>query len=103
MPENDSFQLDQIPARFRPALDRIQRLRAVERYHAAYIFGSVARGQATGASDLDVQVLIAHENPCTNINHPVVGGVKLDVTFMSLEQLTARTQREIEKGDRVPM
>ncbi len=103
MLENVSFSLDQIPARFRPAAKRIQLLRAGERYQAAYIFGSVARDQATAASDLDVQVLVDHENPCANINHPMINGVKLDVTFMSLGQLTARTQREIEKGDRIPM
>jgi predicted nucleotidyltransferase len=103
MPDETVFRLNQIPARFWPAVDRVQRLRAVERYQAAYIFGSVARGQAKATSDLDVHVLVDQENSCININHPVIAGVKLDVTFLSLEQMTARTQREIEKGNRIPM
>jgi predicted nucleotidyltransferase len=103
MPERDLLQADQIPARFRTAVHRIQQLQAVERYKAAYIFGSVARGETTPASDLDVHVLVDHENPCANINHPIISGVKLDLTFLSFEQLAARTRREIEKGDRVPM
>jgi predicted nucleotidyltransferase len=103
MPEPDLLKADQIPARFRPAVLRIQQLHAVERFEAAYLFGSVARGDCTAASDLDIQVLVDHENPCANINHPIINGVKLDLTFLSFEQLAARTRREIEKGDRVPM
>jgi predicted nucleotidyltransferase len=101
--ESDLLQPDQVPARFRPAVERVQQLSVAERYQAAFIFGSVARGQATAASDLDVQVLVDQENACANINHPVIDGVKLDVTFMSLEQLAARTQREVERGERIPM
>ncbi|MPY86940.1 MAG: hypothetical protein GEU99_03370 [Luteitalea sp.] len=103
MPETDSLQIDQIPARFRPAVLRIQQLHAVERYQAAYIFGSVARGEATAASDLDVHVVVDDQNPCASINHPIINGVKLDLTFLSYEQLVTRTEREIDKGERVPM
>lgn len=103
MVENHSFQIEQIPERLRPAVLRIQHLQTVERYQAAYIFGSVARSESTAASDLDVHVIIDYENPCTNINHPIINGVKLDLTFLSFEQLSTRTQREIEKGARVPM
>jgi hypothetical protein len=81
---------------------RIQRLRAAERYQAAYIFGSVARGE-TAPGDLDVHVLVDGDNPCAHINHPVVNGVTLDLTFLSFAQLAARTQAEIENGYRVPM
>ena len=103
MTESDVFQIDRIPARMRPAVLRIQHLQARDRYQAAYIFGSVARGEATAASDLDVHVVIEHDNPCANINHPVINSVRLDLTFLSFEQLATRTQREIETGARVPM
>lgn len=73
----------------------------MERYQAVYIFGSVARNEASVASDLDVQVLVDHKNPCAAVNHPVINGVKSDATFLSFEQLAARTEREVEKGNRV--
>lgn len=100
---NSSFQIDQIPARLRSAVLSIQHLQTADRYQAAYIFGSVARGEITAASDLDVHVLIDHENACASINRPIIKGVKLDLTFLSFEQLFTRTQREIEKGARIPM
>lgn len=98
-----SLQTMQIPARFRSALLRVQQLQAADRYQAAYIFGSVVRGDTTAASDLDVHVLIDREHPCTNISHPVIDGVRLDLSFFSFEQLATRTEREIAKGDRIPM
>ena len=99
----NACQIDQIPARLRPAVLGIQHLQTVDRYLAAYIFGSVARDESTAASDLDVHVLVASGDACANINHPIINGTKLDLTFLSFEQLSVRTQREIEKGTRVPM
>ncbi len=92
-----------IPPRFLPAYRRVERLRRHERYLGAFIFGSVARGDATERSDLDVEVVVDEDNPCANINHPVIGGVKLDVTFHSPAQLREATAREIAEGKRVPM
>jgi predicted nucleotidyltransferase len=103
VPADDVFNIDQVPERLRPAVLRIWDLCAVGRYQAAYLFGSVARHEASATSDLDVQVLTDRRNPCDTVNHPVISGVKLDVTFLSFEQLAARTQREIERGNRVPM
>lgn len=103
MNEPGLYDIVQIPARFRPAVLRVQQLQAADRYQAAYVFGSVARGDATPASDLDVHVLIDGENPCANISHPVIDGVRLDLSFFSFEQLATRTEREIAKGDRIPM
>jgi predicted nucleotidyltransferase len=70
---------------------------------AAYIFGSVARGETTTASDLDIHVLVDRDSQCANTNHPLINGVKLDLTCLSFAQLAARTQYEIEQGKRVPM
>ena len=50
---------------------------------AAYLFGSVARGTATGASDVDVGVLLAHEPPRT------IDGLQLDLEG-ELERLLRR-------------
>jgi hypothetical protein len=92
-----------IPPRFQPAFQHIQQLAHHDRYHGAFVFGSVARGEATGASDFDVKVVVAEDNSCSHINHPIIGGVKLDITFGSFPQLVAMTQHEIEKGERIPM
>lgn len=92
-----------IPARFADAYRAIQQLARHDRYLGAFVFGSVARGEATDQSDLDVKVIAAEDNPCPNINHPVIGGVKLDLTFISSGQLREATDREIADGWRVPM
>lgn len=89
--------------RFAAAYQRIADLAQYDRYLAAYIFGSYARGEATEQSDLDVHVIINEDNPCGNINHPIIAGVKLDLSFCSLEQLNERTSREMEQHERLPM
>jgi predicted nucleotidyltransferase len=91
------------PERFHAALQTVERLQSHDRYLGAFIFGSLARLEATEKSDCDVQVIVDEDNPCTNINHPVIEGVKLDLTFLSLSQLRARTQQEMEKRERPPI
>lgn len=91
------------PARFAEAYRHVQHLERQGRYRGAFIFGSVARGEATARSDLDVKVIVDEDNPCTNINHPVIGDVKLDLTFLSLAQLHRDTEREVARAARVPM
>jgi hypothetical protein len=92
-----------IPERFQPAYHYIEQLEQYERYIGAFIFGSLARGEATEHSDLDIKVAVNEHNPCHNINHPIINGVKLDITFNSLQQLKTLTDHEIEKHERVPM
>lgn len=76
-----------LPKNFLPAYTSITRLEHYDRYLAAYIFGSVARREATCHSDLDVNIIVDEDNICTNINHPIINGIKLDITFLSLAQL----------------
>ena len=92
-----------IPDRFAAAYQRVANLEHHDRYLAAYIFGSFARGETTAHSDLDVHVIVAEDNPCANINHPIINGVKLDLSFCSLKQLKERTSLEIEQHVRLPM
>lgn len=89
--------------RFQVAYQTVEQLAQHGRYLAAFVFGSFARGEATEHSDLDVQVIVDEDNMCTNINHPIIAGVKLDLTFLSLRQLRERTEREIAQRERVPM
>ncbi len=92
-----------IPEQFAAAYNAIAHLAHADRYLGAFIFGSVARGTATAQSDLDARVLIDRDNACANINHPVIGGVKLDLTFVSLAQLRRDTDQEIARATRLPM
>ncbi|HET8842887.1 MAG TPA: nucleotidyltransferase domain-containing protein [Ktedonobacteraceae bacterium] len=98
-----SQQRAAFPKRFLAAVQAIERLEPYDRYLGAFIFGSLARHEASEQSDCDVQVIVNEDNPCTNINHPLIEGVKLDLTFLSLGQLKARTQREIERRERPPL
>jgi predicted nucleotidyltransferase len=91
-----------IPDPFLPAYRAVQQLATHDRYVAALIFGSLARGDAAEWSDVDVKVVVDWPEACTNLNHPIVGGKKLDISFFAIEQLRASTQREIEAGERLP-
>jgi len=94
---------EDIPARFMAAYRRLQALEGHGRYLGAFIFGSVARGAATERSDLDAKILVDQDNPCPNVNHPVIGGVKLDISFISLAQLCRDTEAERARAARIPM
>ncbi len=72
-----------------------------DEYLGAFIFGSVACDNSNEYSDLDVKVVVKDDNPCPNINHPIVGGVKLDITFTSQEQLAEMTAKQMQ-SDRPP-
>ena len=93
----------EVPERFVPGVRAVAGLVADERYLGALIFGSVARGTAVEASDLDVRVLVSEDNPCLALNHPRIGCVKLDITFRSLRQLEQELDQEIAGGRRPPM
>lgn len=92
-----------LPERFLPAVRAVRGLAEADRYIGALIFGSVAQGTASELSDLDVRVLVNEENHCSAINHPKIGGVKLDITFCSIEQLERQLADEIADGRRAPM
>ncbi|OGD78680.1 hypothetical protein A2368_02085 [Candidatus Collierbacteria bacterium RIFOXYB1_FULL_49_13] len=92
-----------IPKRFVPAYEAIDKLKGKDRYLAAFVFGSVARGEAGEDSDLDVKVIVDCDSACKAINHPVIGGAKLDISFESFEQLRQFTKEEITRGSRIPM
>lgn len=91
-----------IPPRFQKAVDRIRTLERHDRFLGAFIFGSVARGETTEHSDLDVKVVTDRENTCSNINHPLIARIKLDITFKSLKQLEREMVAE-HAGGRIPM
>jgi hypothetical protein len=88
--------------RLRPAVRALEGLARHERYRAALVFGSLARGEPAPV-DVDARVVVDEAVPCEAINHPRIGGVKLDVTFRSIAQLREQTEQEIQRGERLPM
>jgi predicted nucleotidyltransferase len=93
----------EVPSRFGPAVRAIEALARDERYRAAFLFGSLARGEATEVSDVDANVVTAEPVACRSINHPRIGGVKMDLSFKSIGQLREQTDEEVAKNERVPM
>ncbi|MDP3989466.1 MAG: nucleotidyltransferase domain-containing protein [bacterium] len=91
-----------LPKHFIQAIEKIKNIERHERYHGAFIFGSVARGNVTEKSDLDINVVTNEDNPCESINHPFINRIKLDITFLSQGQLARRTEQESKSG-RIPM
>jgi len=92
-----------LPEKFQPAYKKVKQLEFEDRYLGAFIFGSLARGDSTEDSDFDVKVVVDQYNPCKNINHPIINGVKIDITFQSFDQLKEFTEQEIKKAERIPM
>ncbi len=90
-----------IPARFVKAVEMIKRLEKNDRYEAAFIFGSVAEGSTSDQSDLDIIVIIDQHNPCENVSHPHINGVKLDISFTGFAKFKAQTERHLKIDDRL--
>ena len=103
-PEGLQAELD--GTRFAAAYHGVLGLARHERYTAAFIFGSVARGEGGPWSDFDVKVVVRGDNPGDgrlHLSHPIIDGVKLDISFNTLARLREDTEREIEAAKRVPM
>lgn len=92
-----------VPLAIRPAYMAVAALARYDRYLGAAVFGSVACDTAADASDLDALVLVDEDNSCHNLSHPVIGGVKLDITFHSLVQLSQAPYAVSADGTRPPM
>lgn len=92
----------EVPGRVELAVRALEGLAREERYRAALVFGSLARGAAEPV-DVDAVVVVDEAAACEAINHPRIGGVKMDVSFRSMAQLRAETEEAIRVGSRVPM
>lgn len=91
-----------IPRRFLDAYDKVAALEQFDPYLGAFIFGSVAEGQTTDQSDLDVNVIVTPSYACPNINHPFINDTKLDISFLSMQQLQAAMAQTIQEHERPP-
>ena len=90
-----------LPMRLRPVYQALQRLEEHERYLAAFIFGPVARGVAIEQSNTDVFVIVNENRTNHHLNHPMIGGVQLNLAFLTLEQFEERTRKEIDQHQRM--
>ena len=88
---------------FYSVIKKIEQLQEYDRYQSAYIFGSVVRGEQNKDSDLDVMVVVNENNDCKEINHPIINGIKLDLTFRSIQQIRKINEEVVQKGERIPM
>jgi hypothetical protein len=91
----------ELPMRLRPAYLALQRLEGHERYLAAFIFGPVARGVAIEQSNTDVFVIVDENRANYHLNRLMIGGIQLNLAFLTLEQFEERTRREIEHPPRM--
>ena len=88
---------------FQSAYKKVKKLQKHDRYLGAYIFGSVVRGEQDKNSDFDVIVAVDEDNDCKEINHPIIKGLKLDISFRSLKQIKEMDDAVVKKGERLPM
>lgn len=88
---------------FKTAYQKVKGLQKHKRYIGAFIFGSVVRGEHGKDSDMDVIVAVDMDNDCTEINHPIIKGLKLDLSFRSLKQIKEMDDEVVKKGKRIPM
>lgn len=97
------MKMSDIPEPFLPAALKVKSLENHPSYVGAFIFGSVATGDTNNDSDLDIKVITNRKKYCHNVTHPIINGVKLDISFNTIEQLTKDTSDEIKSAKRVPM
>ncbi len=90
-----------LPTRLRPVYQAIQRLEGYDRYLAAFIFGPVARGVAIEQSNTDVFVIVNENRANHHLNHPMIDGILLNLTFLTVEQFEERTRKEIDQDQRM--
>jgi hypothetical protein len=85
------------------AVARIADLARDDRYEGAFIFGSYATGNLHPNSDLDVVVLLRDsEESCAEVSHPVIHGIRLDISFNTMASLSKMTEDLLKDGVRKP-
>ena len=81
----------------------VAQLARYERYEGAFVFGSYTAGKIHAASDLDIVVIVAGEvSNCPHINHPVIDGIRLDISFSTLTDYSRQAETMLRQGQRKP-
>ncbi|MEP6947675.1 MAG: nucleotidyltransferase domain-containing protein [Ginsengibacter sp.] len=87
---------------FKKVENFVKGLEKYNRYTGAFVYGSVARGEANNKSDLDIKVIV-NGDYCENINNPSIDGIALNITFTSFSQIEKRLNDIAKKGEHIPM
>lgn len=91
-----------IPKPFLSAIKKIEDLKKYDHYLGAFVFGSLARGEQSAKSDLDVIVTVGKNSGCNEVNHPYINGIRLDISFRTIKQVTDQIERMVVKGEAIP-
>ena len=89
--------------RVKKVLSVLKKFEKDERYRACLVFGSAVRGEFREGSDIDVKVAIRKGKHHSELNHTYIEGIKLDISFNSLERLQKDTEKELERAKRPPL
>lgn len=88
--------------RYRIVVEKIKQLAVHDRYEGAVVFGSFATGELHPESDLDVSVLVTDEQVCSNVSHPLLDGIRVDISFDSMAKLVQMAEERLKQGFRKP-
>ena len=89
--------------RYAATVARIAALRRESRYEGAFIFGSFVTGNLHPESDLDIVVLLQDgEESCTGVSHPIIHGIRIDISFNTMATLSRITEEMLKEGARKP-
>jgi hypothetical protein len=92
-----------LEGRYASAVEIVGQLRRYDRYEGAFVFGSFATEKLHEGSDLDIVVLLADGQPsCVEVSHPLLGDIRVDISFNSMATLIAMTDESLREGLRKP-
>lgn len=87
---------------FNKIIIQLQKLQQHEDILGLYVFGSVARGEATINSDVDVKVMVKDGCIQNNVSHPVIHGKKIDISFFPEQYFIDELDKEVKDSNRKP-
>jgi predicted nucleotidyltransferase len=76
-----------LKGKFDAAVHQISALQRHDRYEGAFLFGSYVTGELHVQSDLDVVVLVSGHDACSEVSHPRLQGIPVDISFNSFENI----------------
>lgn len=84
--------------KYTAVVNQIASLQHHDRYEGAFIFGSYVTDELHEQSDLDVVVLVADGDSCSEVSHPRLQGIPVDISFNSFERIQAYIQNTLAQG-----
>ena len=98
--------LDQLPRNLKSVIGIVKTWEKFDNFISALLFGSVARGEYTEGSDLDLFIVTSKERADTSIkrhlNRIQISEIPVDIVFMSLGDFIKLTTEQLNKHDFLP-